>query len=89
MFIIYDVQAVLGGTHRKYQVRPLSTCVCVPALHLMLAQPIACCDDNSCVVTFQLGPEEYVFAAVNLYLDVINLFIFMLVIVAGKTMKSA
>lgn len=63
--------------------------MCVPALHLMLAQPIACCGDNSCVVAFQLGPEEYVFAAVNLYLDVINLFIFMLVIVAGKTMKSA
>lgn len=49
-FIIYDVQTVVGGQHRKYSI----------------------------------GPDEYVFAALNIYLDVINLFILMLVLIGGK-----
>ena len=32
---------------------------------------------------YALSPEEYVFAALNLYLDIINLFLFILRIVAA------
>lgn len=30
-----------------------------------------------------ISPEEYVFAALNLYLDVVNLFLYLLIIVSG------
>jgi FtsH-binding integral membrane protein len=32
---------------------------------------------------YALSPEEYVFAALNLYLDIINLFMFILQIVSA------
>ena len=32
---------------------------------------------------YALSPEEYIFAALNLYLDIINLFLFILRIVAA------
>ena len=32
---------------------------------------------------YSLNPEEYVFAALNLYLDIINLFILILLLVGG------
>eukprot|EP00118_Oscarella_pearsei_P019343 m.204901 g.204901 ORF g.204901 m.204901 type:complete len:131 (+) comp39654_c0_seq21:3058-3450(+) len=32
---------------------------------------------------YALNPEEYVFAALNLYLDIINLFIYILILVGG------
>ncbi|KAK7071199.1 hypothetical protein SK128_003819 [Halocaridina rubra] len=34
---------------------------------------------------YQLSPEEYVFAALNLYLDVVNLFMYILAIVGGSS----
>ena len=33
---------------------------------------------------YSLNPDEYVFAALNLYVDVVNIFIIMLLIIAGK-----
>jgi FtsH-binding integral membrane protein len=33
---------------------------------------------------YAISPEEYVFAALNLYLDIINLFIYILMIVGGR-----
>jgi len=33
---------------------------------------------------YSLSPEEYVFASLNLYLDVINLFMYILMIVGGS-----
>ena len=33
---------------------------------------------------YSLDPEEYVFAALNIYLDVINLFLYILMIVGGS-----
>lgn len=33
---------------------------------------------------YSLDPEEYVFASLNLYLDVINLFLYILMIVGGS-----
>ena len=32
---------------------------------------------------YSLSPEEYVFAALNLYLDIINLFLYILVIIGA------
>jgi len=32
---------------------------------------------------YSLSPEEYIFAALNLYLDIINIFMFILAIVGG------
>ena len=32
---------------------------------------------------YALSPEEYIFAALNLYLDIINLFLFILRIIAA------
>ena len=34
---------------------------------------------------YSLDPEEYIFAALNIYLDVINLFMYILMIVGGST----
>jgi FtsH-binding integral membrane protein len=34
---------------------------------------------------YALDPEEYIFAALNIYLDVINLFMYILMIVGGST----
>jgi len=33
---------------------------------------------------YSLDPEEYIFAALNIYLDVINLFMYILMIVSGS-----
>lgn len=33
---------------------------------------------------YALSPEEYIFAALNLYLDIINIFIYILSIVGGS-----
>ena len=33
---------------------------------------------------YALDPEEYIFAALNIYLDVINLFMYILMIVGGS-----
>ena len=33
---------------------------------------------------YALDPEEYVFASLNIYLDVINLFLYILMIVGGS-----
>lgn len=33
---------------------------------------------------FSISPEEYIFAALNLYLDVINLFMYILILVGGS-----
>ena len=33
---------------------------------------------------YALSPEEYIFAALNIYLDVINLFMYILMIVSGS-----
>lgn len=49
LYIIYDTQLMIGGTHK-----------------------------------YAISPEEYIFAALNLYLDVINLFLFLLQII-GKS----
>ena len=32
---------------------------------------------------YSISPEEYIFAALNLYLDIINLFLYILAIVQG------
>ena len=34
---------------------------------------------------YSLDPEEYIFAALNIYLDVINLFMYILMIVGGSS----
>uniref|UniRef100_A0A224XX15 Putative n-methyl-d-aspartate receptor glutamate-binding subunit n=1 Tax=Panstrongylus lignarius TaxID=156445 RepID=A0A224XX15_9HEMI len=47
LYIIYDTQLMIGGTHK-----------------------------------YAISPEEYIFAALNLYLDVINLFLFLLQIIS-------
>jgi protein lifeguard len=49
-YLVYDVQLVAGGKHRKYQ----------------------------------LAPDDYVFAAVCIYLDIINLFLFILDLLNGS-----
>merc|ERR1719508_366985 len=46
LYIIYDTQLMVGGSHK-----------------------------------YSLSPEEYVFAALNLYLDIINLFMYILQII--------
>ena len=33
---------------------------------------------------YSLSPEEYIFASLNIYLDVINLFLYILMIVGGS-----
>lgn len=33
---------------------------------------------------FTISPEEYIFAALNLYLDIINLFLYLLMIIGGS-----
>ena len=33
---------------------------------------------------YALSPEEYIFAALNLYLDIVNLFIYLLAIVGNR-----
>ena len=33
---------------------------------------------------YSLSPEEYIFAALNLYLDIINLFMYLLAIFGGN-----
>ena len=37
---------------------------------------------------YALDPEEYVFASLNIYLDVINLFLYILMIVRGSGSAS-
>ncbi len=34
---------------------------------------------------YSISPEEYVFAALNLYLDIVNIFIYILAIVGGSS----
>lgn len=34
---------------------------------------------------YSLSPEEYIFGALNLYLDIVNLFIYILALVGGKS----
>ena len=46
MYLIYDIQLICGGEHRKYQ----------------------------------LSPDEYIFAAIAVYLDIINLFLDLLML---------
>ena len=36
---------------------------------------------------YAISPEEYIFAALNLYLDVINLFLYILMIFGGSGKK--
>jgi len=50
LYLVYDVQLVAGGKHRKYQ----------------------------------LSPDEYVFAAVAIYLDIINLFLYILSLLGSR-----
>jgi len=33
---------------------------------------------------YSISPEEYIFAALNLYLDIVNLFLYILAIVGGS-----
>jgi len=33
--------------------------------------------------SYSLSPEEYIFAALNIYLDIVNLFLYILLIFAG------
>jgi len=49
LYIIYDTQLMVGGSHK-----------------------------------YSLSPEEYVFAALNLYLDIINLFMYILQIIGNS-----
>lgn len=49
LYIIYDTQLMIGGTHK-----------------------------------YSLSPEEYVFASLNLYLDIINLFMYILSIIGNS-----
>ena len=49
LYIIYDTQLMVGGSHK-----------------------------------YSLSPEEYVFAALNLYLDIINLFMYILSIIGNS-----
>merc|ERR1719187_2737263 len=49
LYIIYDTQLMVGGSHK-----------------------------------YSLSPEEYVFAALNLYLDIINLFMYILQIIGNR-----
>jgi FtsH-binding integral membrane protein len=37
-----------------------------------------------CAPQYSLDPEEYVFASLNLYLDIINLFLYILQIVGAS-----
>ena len=37
---------------------------------------------------YALDPEEYVFAALSLYLDVINLFLYILMIIGGSSSSN-
>ena len=34
---------------------------------------------------YALDPEEYIFAALNIYLDVVNLFMYILMIIGGSS----
>lgn len=49
MYLIYDTQMMMGGTHKH-----------------------------------SISPEEYVFAAITLYLDIINIFLYILSIIGSK-----
>ena len=49
LYIIYDVQMLMGGNHQ-----------------------------------FKISPDEYIFATINIYLDIINLFLHILQILANK-----
>lgn len=49
LYIIYDVQILMGGHHQ-----------------------------------FKISPDEYIFATINIYLDIINLFLHILQILANK-----
>lgn len=50
VYIVYDTQLIIGGSHKKYQ--------------------------------FEV--DDYVFAALNLYLDIINLFLFLLSLLGNR-----
>lgn len=49
MFLIYDTQIMMGGTHK-----------------------------------YSISPEEYIFAALNLYMDVIRIFLYILQLLGNK-----
>ena len=53
LYLVYDIQLVIGGRHKKYQ----------------------------------FGVDDYVFAALNLYLDVVNLFLCILALVGGSSRR--
>ena len=50
LYLVYDTQLVIGGTHKKYQ----------------------------------FSVDDYVFAALNLYLDIINLFLMILALLGDR-----
>lgn len=70
MYLLFDTQLMMGG-HKKYALSPE---VCARRLHSASAAPAP-------------HPEalwqEYVFAALSLYVDVINLFLYILQLVSA------
>ena len=67
LFIVFDTQLLIGGNHKVRQRKSRQH-----LLELFAANPLS---------QYSLEPEEYVFAALSLYLDIVNLFLYLLVII--------
>jgi protein lifeguard len=71
LYIVYDTQIMIGGSalpQRDANNRVLIQASCVYVC-------VCACSTGH---QFKLSPEEYVFAALNLYLDIVNLFLYIL-----------
>ena len=71
MYIVYDTQLMMGGKHK----------VCTGNE----VQPVNLVTPGHTVsqLQYSLSPEEYIFASLSLYLDVINLFMYILMIIGA------
>ena len=68
LYIVFDTQMMMGGNHK---VNIWFQLLRKNSYHLTTTQ-------------YSLDPEEYVFAALNLYLDIINLFLYILQIIGAS-----
>ena len=78
VFVLFGMFAILTPSRTTY-IFYASLGAFVFSLYIVLDTQMMLGGDHK----YSLSPEEYVFAALNLYLDIINLFLYLLAIIGS------
>ena len=76
-YIVFDTQLMIGGTVFNLFAILFFSMICLYYLHVVI-------NNSKGKHKYSISPEEYILAALNIYLDIINLLLFILRILGKK-----